>query len=80
MIRRSRWLLLGAVVIAGGAGLYAMEHRPDAPAPTAAGATQPIGVGALGRVEPASRVRKLSQPGGFSVNRVARLEVEEGTP
>lgn len=78
MTRRSWLLLLAVAAVAGGAGLYAMEHRADTPQPESAAAAQPIGVGALGRVEPASRVRKLSQPGGFSVNRVARLEVEEG--
>jgi HlyD family secretion protein len=35
-------------------------------------------VGALGRVEPASRIRKLSQPGGFAITRVERLLVAEG--
>lgn len=42
-------------------------------------ATQaPIGVGALGRVEPASRIRRLSQSGGTSVTRLDRLLVAEG--
>ncbi|MBY0333288.1 MAG: biotin/lipoyl-binding protein, partial [Acetobacteraceae bacterium] len=39
---------------------------------------EPVGVGALGRVEPASRVRKLNQPGGFAVSRVQQMLVAEG--
>jgi HlyD family secretion protein len=41
-------------------------------------AAAPLGVGALGRVEPATRIRKLNQPGGFSVTRLGRLLVAEG--
>ncbi len=40
--------------------------------------TAPVGVGALGRVEPQSRVRKLTHPGGMSVTRVSRVLVAEG--
>lgn len=78
MIRSRRLLMFAVAAIVAGGGLYAVQRQPGASAPAAAVATQPVGVGALGRVEPASRVRKLSQPGGFSVNRVARLMVEEG--
>jgi len=38
----------------------------------------PVGVGALGRVEPASRVRRLGSPSSLAVNRVDRLLVGEG--
>ena len=38
----------------------------------------PVGVGALGRVEPASRVRRLGPPSSLAVNRVDRLLVREG--
>jgi HlyD family secretion protein len=38
----------------------------------------PAGVGALGRVEPASRVRRVSPPASITMNRVDRLFVEEG--
>jgi HlyD family secretion protein len=38
----------------------------------------PVGVGALGRVEPASRVRRISPPGSITMNRVDRLFVAEG--
>nr|WP_255568920.1 efflux RND transporter periplasmic adaptor subunit [Neoroseomonas alba] len=44
----------------------------------AAAPAGPVGVGALGRVEPASRIRTLTQPGGMAVTRLDRLLVEEG--
>lgn len=71
-------LLLGLACVAA-VGVAVVWPAP-APVVTAALAVsaQPEGVGALGRVEPASRVRKLGQPGGFSVNRVERLLVAEG--
>jgi HlyD family secretion protein len=69
-------LALGAVGV--GALLWTRDGTADrAPAPVAA-APAPIGVGALGRVEPASRIRKLNQPGGFNVARLDRLLVAEG--
>lgn len=37
-----------------------------------------VGVGALARVDPASRVRKLTHPGGLSVTRLGRVLVAEG--
>jgi HlyD family secretion protein len=37
-----------------------------------------MGVGALARIEPRSRIRKLNQPGGMAVTRLARLHVNEG--
>jgi HlyD family secretion protein len=37
-----------------------------------------MGVGALGRIEPASRIRRLNQPGGIAVTRLDRLLVAEG--
>ena len=52
-------------------------ERAAQPASAAAPA-EPVGVGALGRVEPASRIRKLNQPGGFAISRVERLLVAEG--
>jgi HlyD family secretion protein len=38
----------------------------------------PLGVGALGRVEPTTRIHRLSHPGGLAVSQVARLLVREG--
>jgi HlyD family secretion protein len=37
-----------------------------------------MGVGALGRIEPTSRVRRLTHPGGMSVTRIETLLVAEG--
>jgi HlyD family secretion protein len=69
-------VLLLVAGIAGGAMLLTRNGAADrAPPPPAAG---PIGVGALGRVEPASRIRRLNQPGGFAVARLDRLLVNEG--
>lgn len=56
--------LLAVLVVGGGAGPVLAQTAP--------------GVGALGRVEPAGRVRKLSHPGGMAVTRVLRLLVAEG--
>jgi HlyD family secretion protein len=73
-----------ALALASGAGAvlaieklgFRDEYIPTAPAPQAA--TVPAGVGALGRVEPASRVRRLGPPSSLAVNRVDRLLVHEG--
>lgn len=81
MTRRGRILAgLVAIGLAGG-GYTWMQHRAagDTPAPRqAATPAAPVGVGALGRVEPASRIRLLSQPGGMAVTRLERLLVKEG--
>ena len=79
MITRGR-LLAGLLLLAGAAGAYGWWHEgaTSAPAAPAAAAAGPIGVGALGRVEPASRIRRLTQPGGMAVTRLDRLLVEEG--
>ena len=72
-----RKLFLAGIALAAVVGFLAWQQVPAAtPAPIAA--AEPAGVGALGRVEPASRIRKLAQPGGFSVNRVEKLLVAEG--
>lgn len=81
MTRRAR-LLLGAAVLAtaiGGAVLVKhgeANRRPETPA--VAAPREPAGVGALGRVEPATRIRRLTQPGGMAVTRLDRLLVNEG--
>ena len=72
-----RKLLLAGVALAAIAGYVTWKSVPAA-LPNAIAAAAPAGVGALGRVEPASRIRKLAQPGGFSVNRVEKLLVTEG--
>ncbi len=73
-----RLLLLGATaaVLAGGA--WWSTSRLVATAPAAPPAAVSLGVGALGRVEPASRVRRLSHAGGMAVTRIERLMVAEG--
>lgn len=80
MTRRARVLIaLGAFGLA--AGGYALLTRGEATrpaAPVAVTTAGPVGVGALGRVEPASRIRRLTQPGGMAVTRLDRLLVEEG--
>ncbi len=60
------------MVIWGALLLYAQPGETD-PAPP-----QPVGIGALGRVEPASRVRKLNQAGGMNVARLGTMLVREG--
>lgn len=80
MTRRPR-LLLGLLVLGAlGGGYAALTHggAERAPAPAAAAPAGPVGVGALGRVEPASRIRTLNQPGGMAVTRLDRLFVTEG--
>ena len=63
----------------GGAAFWQLRPSTPPPAtPLPAAATGPIGVGALGRVEPASRIRRLNQPGGMAVTRLDRLLVAEG--
>lgn len=76
----NRKLLLGVAILAAGAGAwyYQMGRTPPPPAPVAAAPAVPMGVGALGRIEPASRIRKLNQPGGMAVTRLDRLFVTEG--
>ncbi len=75
-------LLLSLVGLAAGAGLFiARRASPPPPPPVTLAQATPaagMGVGALGRVEPRSRIRKLNQPGGMAVTRLLRLHVAEG--
>jgi HlyD family secretion protein len=73
------WLLGGMALaaLAGGAWWW-RGTEPATPPAAIAAPPQPAGIGALGRVEPASRIRKLAAPGGFNVSRVQRLLVAEG--
>lgn len=66
---------LGAALLAGAA--WWLRGAAPMPAPAAA-AVAPVGVGALGRIEPTSRIRRLAPPGGMAVTRVDRLLVSEG--
>jgi len=75
--------LLGAAALGGawvvlGRGAPPPEPAPGAASPATAILPESLGVGALGRVEPASRIRKLNQPGGMNISRLATLRVAEG--
>lgn len=71
-------LVLGVVLLtATGIAALFQSHPGQADNPIIE-QPQPIGIGALGRVEPASRVRKLNQAGGMNVSRLATLLVREG--
>jgi HlyD family secretion protein len=81
MTRRGR--LLGAaalVLVAAGGGYVALGGvaQPAPPAPAAA-PSGPIGIGALGRVEPASRILRLSPGNSQQGTRIGRLLVSEGS-
>lgn len=70
------WAGAAVVVLVGGWFLYAGQAAPaPGPAPVA---VERLGVGALGRVEPASRIRRLGAAGGMNVTRLDRLLVAEG--
>jgi HlyD family secretion protein len=79
MTGRRWWLALPvlALLAAGGAAFVA-RGSPDHPPVPAAPSPGPVGVGALGRIEPASRIRKLNQPGGLAVTRLDQMLVREG--
>lgn len=75
----NRKLLLGAALLAAAGGYFVYANQaPPPPPPVIAAPALPLGVGALGRIEPASRIRKLNQPGGMAVTRLARVFVTEG--
>ncbi len=72
-------LFLGLMTLGIAVASYAtLMHGGDEPMPRPTAPAEPLGVGALGRVEPASRIRRLNQPGGAAVTRLERLFVEEG--
>ncbi|WP_191083583.1 HlyD family efflux transporter periplasmic adaptor subunit [Roseococcus microcysteis] len=71
-------VVLGAAALGGAWLMLGQGAPPPEPAPPAATLPEAMGVGALGRVEPASRIRRLNQPGGMNVSRLAALHVEEG--
>ncbi len=75
--RRVVLLLPLLLLLAAGAWWALARPAPTAPATPSAIAT-PMGVGALGRIEPASRVRRLTHPGGMAVTRIESLLVQEG--
>ncbi|MBB3897621.1 HlyD family efflux transporter periplasmic adaptor subunit [Roseococcus suduntuyensis] len=72
-------LVLGGAALGGAWLMLGQGAPPPEPAPaTAATLPEAMGVGALGRIEPASRIRRLNQPGGMNVSRLSALHVEEG--
>lgn len=71
-------LVVGGLCLAGVAGWAAFNDGKSQSPPSAAKPAAPAGVGALGRIEPASRVRKLTHPGGMATTRVDQLLVKEG--
>jgi len=77
ILRRSGLLLLLLPVLAAGAW-WALSRPAPVPAAATAPVAVPMGVGALGRIEPASRVRRLTHPGGMAVTRIETLLVQEG--
>ena len=79
-MKRALVILLLLAVGAAGGWFLAKRGAPAAPVSAAAPSAPavPQGVGALGRVEPRSRLRRLNQPGGMAVTRLQRLLVTEG--
>jgi HlyD family secretion protein len=79
-VTRGTKLLLGAVILAAAAGAGFVWTRPTEAerAPVAAAPAAPPGVGALGRIEPASRIRKLAPTAAQDGARIERLLVQEG--
>ena len=75
-----RLVLVLALLGLAAAAAFILTRRPPPPPPSLAPANSiaPMGVGALARIEPRSRIRKLNQPGGMAVTRLARLHVNEG--
>jgi len=74
-LHRLSWLLPLLLALAA---LAWWSIRPAPPPQAAPAAGAPMGVGALGRIEPASRVRRLTHPGGMAVTRIEALLVAEG--
>lgn len=75
------WLaVMGGAALLGAALLTAPVEAPAQQAARSAqpASGQPVGVGALGRIEPASRVRRLATAAGPEGARIARLLVTEG--
>ncbi len=71
-------MVAAALAVGAAGGWFLLGEDAPPPAPAVAQAPQPVGVGALGRVDPASRIRRLQVPGGINVTRLSRLLVAEG--
>jgi HlyD family secretion protein len=79
MTRRGKVLAIALVLLASAGGAYVALGGAAPPAPVVAAPAAPAGVGALGRVEPASRIRRLAPGNAQESPRIARLLVEEGS-
>jgi HlyD family secretion protein len=78
--QRARLLAAAAVLLAaaGGAGFLWVTRGEAERAPVAAAPAGPVGIGALGRVEPASRILRLGPAPSQDGARIERLLVAEG--
>lgn len=73
------WLIGGLLLIVGGAAAVTLPRGELRPAGPATAASQPaLGIGALGRIEPRSRVRKLSPLNAMEATRLHELHVAPG--
>ncbi|MBU8541208.1 efflux RND transporter periplasmic adaptor subunit [Falsiroseomonas tokyonensis] len=79
MTRRGKLIAAAALLLAAGGAYFALGGAaPPPPPPAATAPAGPVGVGALGRVEPASRIRRLAPGNSQEGTRIARMLVEEG--
>ena len=78
MTGRRWWLALPVLALLAAGGSFVAPGEADSPPVQAAASPGPVGVGAQGRIEPASRIRKLNQPGGMAVTRLDQMLVREG--
>jgi HlyD family secretion protein len=77
---KKRNLMLGGLVllvVLGGAFWY-RSHVAAGLANAVVTEVEPPGVGALGYIEPRSRILNLTTPGGLNVTRIGRILVREG--
>ena len=72
--------LAGPVAVGLGFGLHPWLQRGavETPSPVAEESRTRLGIGCLGRVEPASRVRRLAPPSSMATDRLTFLCVREG--
>ena len=80
---RSRWLkiALGVAVVVGlglGLGLPLQRLLAEKRLPAAGPSKAALNIGCLGRVQPATRVRRLAPPTSLSADRLTALNVSEG--
>lgn len=76
--RHKIWIGVAALGAILGSSFLMMGPKASTPKPLLETETRSLGVGALGRVEPATRIRRLNHSGGATSPRVAAILVEEG--